>query len=162
MRKRCSKGFLEQGPSSPCLMASKTVTRRHTSDGPPAPPALYLAGSTFLSAQLIGTAEFAVIFRKYYPVRPKKKLTAASISIFIIERVRETRSWHFWTWEMGDSRLPPPRKKRSDIFWDVTKRWLVVTCRRFGTTCRFHLRLNVWMLKSMFERWSQDWWVVGA
>ena len=39
------------------------------------------------STQLIGTAEFAVIFRKYYPVRPKK-LTATSISIFIIEQGR--------------------------------------------------------------------------
>jgi len=68
MRKRCSKGFLEQGSSSPCLIASNTsntVTRRHTSDSLPAPPALYLAGSTSSSTQLIGTAEFAVSFRKY-------------------------------------------------------------------------------------------------
>ena len=75
MRKRCSKGFLEQGPSSPCLMAdntSNTVTRRHRRDGLPAPPALYLAGSTSsCSRQLIGTVEFAVIFRKYYPVCKK-------------------------------------------------------------------------------------------
>jgi hypothetical protein len=76
MTKRCSKGFLEQGPSSPCVMADNAcdmVTRRHTGDGLPAPPALYLAGSTSSSTQLTGTAEFAVIFRKYYPVRQKKK-----------------------------------------------------------------------------------------
>ena len=83
MRKRCSKGFLEQRPSSPCLIAdntSNTVTRRHTTDGLPAPPVLYLAGSTSCSTQLIGTAEFAVIFRKYYPVRPPKKLITRCFS----------------------------------------------------------------------------------
>jgi hypothetical protein len=37
MRKRCSRGFSEQGESSPCLMASSRVTQRHSTVRLPAP-----------------------------------------------------------------------------------------------------------------------------
>jgi hypothetical protein len=64
MRKRCSEGLLEQGPSSPCLMANNTnntATRRHiqvtacrplqlyTSLAPPPPPRNLSAPQSSLS-----------------------------------------------------------------------------------------------------------------
>jgi hypothetical protein len=76
MRRRCSMGFLEQGASSPCLMTTNTATQWQGNttpfNCPPADaPALYLAGSTPLRTAY-RHCQFAVIFRKYYPVHEKK------------------------------------------------------------------------------------------